>query len=73
MSKITFPESFQLKPHDLDANAKHWKYRNISIIGGGYGMYGNGINTFEVWFPEEPQPRGYQTKEQINQYINKHY
>jgi hypothetical protein len=30
------------------------------------GCYGNGDTTFEVWFSDEENPRGYQSREDIN-------
>lgn len=39
---------------------------NVSVIGGNMGVYGDGETTFEVWFSDEENPRGHQSREDIN-------
>ena len=39
---------------------------NTSEIGGSQ-LYGDGVNTFEVFFSDEDNPRGWQTKEEIEE------
>jgi hypothetical protein len=40
---------------------------NVSIVGGGSGLYGDGDTTFEVWFSDEDEPRGWVSREEINE------
>jgi len=74
MKTLTFPESFTSKPHPLP-NATQWVITNklgipiISVVGGGYGMYGNGITTFEMYDYREEEPQGYMTREEITKYL----
>mgnify|MGYP003658114345 CR=1 FL=1 len=73
-NQITFPESFKSESHEVVPGATQWIYTKpnqskISIVGGGYGLCGDGINTFEMWDFDEDEPRGYQTKEEINEYL----
>ena len=68
---MKFPKDFTVKNHQIVQNAKQWLLKKdneiiISIVGGGYGLYGNGIDTFEMWDYREDQPRGYLTKDEIN-------
>ena len=39
---------------------------NASIVGGGNGLYGDGDTTFEVWYSDDDEPRGWQSIEDIN-------
>lgn len=74
MTNVTFPESFQISEHHVVPGATQWTFikpngNNISIVGGGFGLYGDGINTFEMYDFDEDEPRGYMTKEEINDYL----
>tara|TARA_Y100000034_G_C6815385_1_gene366797 strand:+ start:396 stop:647 length:252 start_codon:yes stop_codon:yes gene_type:complete len=46
----------------------------ISIVGGGRGLYGDGIKSFEIWstITEKSHDgvKGYQTKRQVLSHIN---
>ena len=71
---MKFPEDFTVKNHQIVQNAKQWLLKKdneiiISIVGGGYGLYGNGIDTFEMWDYREDQPRGYLTEDEINTHL----
>lgn len=45
----------------------------ISIVGGGSGLYGDGIATFEMWDTKNmDEPEGYMTTDDINQWLNDH-
>ena len=71
---MKIPEDFTVKNHQIVQNAKQWLLKKdneiiISIVGGGYGLYGNGIDTFEMWDYREDQPRGYLTKDEINTHL----
>ena len=39
----------------------------ISIVGGGAGLYGNGVDTFEVWSHILPDPLSYLNKKEVTQ------
>lgn len=69
-----FPDDFKVKKHGIVDNSKHWQYPNenktvISVVGGGFGLYGNGITTFEMYDMRESEPQGYLTKEEINEHL----
>ena len=73
-----FPDHFTSKPHGLIPNSTQWMYEDedgnkISVVGGGDGLCGNGVTTFEMWDSSEDEPRGYMSKEEINNYINLKY
>jgi hypothetical protein len=63
-----FPEDFREVAHPIKG-ARRWIFEEISVVGGGVGIYGDGINTFEMWDFREPQPQGYLTKEEINLHL----
>lgn len=72
----TFPESFSVEAHGVVDGATHWKLNHpktgnivISIVGGGYGLYGDGINTFEMYDLREDEPRGYLSIDEINEHL----
>lgn len=76
-NKITFPKSFIKKPHPFGFGYQ-WKLMDgenvlISIVGGDRGLYGDGITTFEMWDYNEEQPRGYLSKKEINEHLNKYF
>ena len=71
---MKFPEDFTVENHQTVQNAKQWLLKKdneiiISIVGGGYGPYGNGIDTFEMWDYREYQPKVYLTKDEINTHL----
>lgn len=43
----------------------------ISIVGGGDGLYGDGVNTFEVWGSGMDDPHGWASKEDVTQHLLK--
>jgi hypothetical protein len=77
---ITFPKDFEERQHPLYNlgynDAKQWIYvkpngGTISIVGGAIGLYGDGIETFEMWdMDEHDDVRGWLTKEDINEYLS---
>jgi hypothetical protein len=74
MSGLTFPESFEKKKHSVIFGATQWTYSEngavvISVVGGGIGLYGDGINTFEMYDFRQEQPQGYLSIEEINEYL----
>lgn len=76
MNKIKFPTSFEVKPHNCIPSATQWLYKNenitISIVGGGKGLYGDGINTFEYWDFSQKNPIPYLSKRSINARLRKY-
>ena len=43
----------------------------ISIVGGGDGLYGNGVETFEVWSSQMEDPKGWLSHEEVTQELLK--
>lgn len=39
----------------------------ISVVGGGIGLYGDGVNTFEIWRSCDGDVKGYLTPEEITE------
>jgi hypothetical protein len=39
----------------------------ISVVGGGVGLYGDGINTFEIWRSCDSDIKGHLTPEEITE------
>lgn len=69
--KIFTFEDIEFKPHRVVPGAVHAVLElpngtNVRLVGGG-GLYGDGVNTFECWYSDDDWPRGYQTKDQINE------
>ncbi len=40
-----------------------------SIVGGLGGLYGDGVNTFEVWGDNMDEPIGWLTKDEVEQWL----
>ena len=40
-----------------------------SIVGGGVGLYGDGVTTFEVWGDGMDDPIGYLTKDEVEEWL----
>jgi hypothetical protein len=77
MTVIKFPEDFKKIPHHHIPGATQWlfEYNNdtnemISVVGGGYGIHGDGKTTFEMWDTMNMHdPQGYMTADDINQWL----
>jgi len=76
MKGLKFPEDFKKKPHHVKPGETHrtFEYPNedemISIVGGGFGLHGDGVRTFEMWDTRAMHdPMGYMTKDEINHYL----
>lgn len=39
----------------------------ISVVGGGMGLYGDGVNTFEIWRSCDGDVKGHLTKEEVTE------
>ena len=68
---IKFPNDFRGQPHALPGSFQ-WRPKEetdvfISIVGGGFGLYGDGVNTFEIMIGDEVT--GWQTAEEINELL----
>lgn len=75
-SKILGVKTFKdldFKPHGVVPNAVQAveKFHSvvddgwISIVGGGQGLYGDGVDTFEVWATDLPDPLPRLSKEDV--------
>lgn len=74
MKTIEFPNDFERKAHSVIKGAYQWLLKTegqvvVSVVGGGYGLYGDGVNTFEMFDFREDEPQGYLTKDQINEHF----
>jgi len=47
------------------------KNGRLSIRHGGRGLFVNDDGPFEVWYPENDEPSGYQSAEDIKKYLNR--
>jgi len=46
----------------------------ISIVGGGFGIHGDGVTTFEMWDTKNMHdPAGHMTTEDINEWLEQHH
>jgi len=59
------------EPHTILPGAKKGRVEfpdktHCTIIGGPSGCYGDGDTTFEVWYSDEEDPRGWQSREEID-------
>lgn len=72
--KTKFPDDFEEKDHENIPGATQWILKKngevaVSVVGGGRGLYGNGITTFEMWDFRDNEPKGYLSKEEINKHL----
>jgi hypothetical protein len=69
--KIYTFEDLEFNPHFIHGAVKAFlelpNGTNVSVVGGGSGLHGDGVNTFECWYSDEDEPRGWQSKFQINE------
>lgn len=75
-TKLIFPEDFTEKPHPVIDGAKQWLAKKpsgtiVSVVGGGIGLYGNGVTTFEMWDDDQEHPKGWLTIFEINEHLAK--
>jgi hypothetical protein len=69
--KLTFKD-LEFKPHSVVPNAVHAvaEFANghrISVVGGGFGIHGDGVETFEIWRSCDSDVDCYLTKEEVTQ------
>lgn len=77
-NKIKFPEDFTKIPHQIIPGAYQYlyeyndEYNNVvSIVGGGLGLWGDGVNTFEMWDTKHMyDPQGHMSIDDINQWLS---
>lgn len=72
---LKFPDSFSKQTHSVVSGATQWKLYNddneaiISIVGGGHGLYGDGVKTFEMYDFRESDVQGYLSADEINKHL----
>lgn len=72
---LKFPDSFSKQTHSVVSGATQWKLYNnddeaiISIVGGGHGLYGDGVKTFEMYDFRESDVQGYLSADEINMHL----
>ena len=74
MNAPVFPQDFLRKAHQVVSGATQWVYPTtgdavISIAGGGYGLYGDGVRTFEMFDFRDDEPQGYLLEDEINEHL----
>jgi hypothetical protein len=74
METPIFPQDFLRRPHPVVSNATMWTYPKtgktvISIVGGGEGLYGNGVETFEMFDFRQEETQNYLLEEEINEHL----
>jgi hypothetical protein len=67
--KVKTFDDLEFKPHELKG-AVHavMTFPNghrISVVGGGRGLYGDGVNTFEIWRSCDGDVKGHLTKDDV--------
>jgi hypothetical protein len=69
-----FPDDFTYKSHRIVPGASQWTLKDndddvvISVVGGS-GLYGDGVNTFEMYDFREDEPQGYLSEDEINEHL----
>jgi hypothetical protein len=65
-------KDLEFKPHPNGFGGKQavMEFDNghrISVVGGGIGLYGDGVKTFEIWRSCDDDVKGHLTPEEIDQ------
>jgi hypothetical protein len=74
-SAHSFPDSFERNAHGVILGATQWTLKGndgnviISVVGGGSGLYGDGVKTFEMYDFREDEPQGYLLEDEINEHL----
>lgn len=69
-----FPQDFKKVKHNVIRNATRWVLHEngrivLSVIGGGLGVMGDGVDTFEMMDFRDGEVYGHITADEINKYI----
>jgi hypothetical protein len=68
-------ENLEFNPHQLGGGAVqatgHFPVNGkwYSVVGGGIGLYGDGVTTFEVWGDDMDDVIGYLTINEVNEWL----
>ena len=68
-------DNLEFKPHRLGRGAVqatgHFPINGkwYSVVGGGIGLYGDGITTFEVWGDNMDDPMGWLTIDEVEDWL----
>lgn len=68
-------ENLEFKPHRLGGGAiqatGHFPINNkwYSVVGGREGLYGDGVNTFEVWGSDMDDVMGWLTVDEVEDWL----
>jgi hypothetical protein len=75
INPIIYFENLEFKPHPnglggIQATG-HFPINGkwYSVVGGGVGLYGDGVNTFEVWGDDMDDPIGWLTKIEVEEWL----
>jgi hypothetical protein len=72
---LIFPYDFERTAHKVVPGGTQWLWKNdditISIVGGGQGLMGDGVVSFEMWDFREDDVRGYLNLKEINKHLKK--
>jgi hypothetical protein len=79
VNPIIYFENLEFKPHPAFWHSEkgavqatgHFPINGkwYSVVGGAIGLYGDGVNTFEVWGDDMADPIGYLNKEEVNEWL----
>jgi len=72
--KVKTFDDLVFKPHantfNVGAVQAVMKFENghsISVVGGGNGLYGDGVTTFEIWASWQDDVKGWLTKDEVTE------
>ena len=73
---LIFPYDFKRTTHRIIPGATQWLWEDddiddikISIVGGGQGLMGDGVVSFEMWDFREDDVQGYLNVDEINAHL----
>ena len=71
-NKVYKFEDLQFKPHKMKLSAVQaiMEFDNghrISVVGGGQGLYGDGVHTFEIWRSCDDDVKGWLSSEEVTE------
>ena len=75
VNPIIYFDNLEFKPHRLGRGAVqatgHFPINGklYSVVGGGIGLYGDGITTFEVWGDNMDDPMGWLTIDEVEDWL----